>query len=228
MTGYDPARVRTLAADGLSVFVCPNGPRTVYAFGGEAEARAIFASLTVPCSLVLLSGLDWDRDLSPWPAPRAFKSGCDFEGGADALAEKLARSVVPAAEEITGPQTERIIAGYSLAGLFSLYCLFRSELFSGAVSASGSLWFDGFADYMSSHELRPQAHRAYLSVGDREKHARSPRLACVEERTVYAAELLRSRGLAVTLEFNRGGHFSDSEQRLIRGILDITSDKDLI
>ncbi len=217
-----PFPVRTLEADGLTVTVSPGGPFAVYAFGGEAEAKAIRAALPSPASVVTIGGLDWDRDLSPWPAPRAFKSGRDFEGGADALIGRLERSVVPAAEALTGPQTERAVAGYSLGGLFALYCLFRTELFSCAVSASGSLWYDGFAEYMDSHALMTQVRRVYLSLGDREKHARSPRLASVEDRTLAAAELLRTRGVSVTFEFNRGGHFSDSEQRLIRGILDIT------
>ena len=84
-----------------------------------------------------IDGADWNRDLSPWPAPKAFKSGGDFGGGADALIEKIGR-IVPLCEEVTGPQELRAFAGYSLGGLFALYCIYKTELFCSAASVSGS------------------------------------------------------------------------------------------
>ncbi len=37
-------------------------------------------------ALAAVSGVDWNRELSPWSAPRAFRGGDDFKGqGADFL-----------------------------------------------------------------------------------------------------------------------------------------------
>lgn len=215
MTEFDMSRLYSFEAEGLSVLIYPNGGLTLFSFGGEREARFLSEHLSV--SLVLINGIDWERDLSPWPAPRAFKSGNDFEGRADELIEKLERTVFPKALTLTGPQTVRGIAGYSLAGLFSLYCLYKTSLFSRVASVSGSLWYDGFSEFMKQHSPVSCAERVYLSVGDREKHARSPRLGCVEDRTRMAESLLRSHGLDVSLEINRGGHFNDPLERLLKG-----------
>lgn len=35
------------------------------------------------------------------------------------------------------------IAGYSLAGLFALYALYKTDVFTRVASMSGSLWFPG-------------------------------------------------------------------------------------
>ena len=210
---FDPSRAVSFEADGLSIHLYPNGGRALYVLGGEREARSLLSALG-GVSVVAINGADWNRDLSPWPAPKAFKSGGDFGGGADAFAEKIMR-IIPACEEITGPQELRAFAGYSLGGLFALWLVYHTELFARAASVSGSLWFDGFTDYMAEHT--PHAERVYLSLGDREKHARSPRLGCVEDRTREAAELLRSAGVEVLFELNPGGHFDRPGERLAKG-----------
>lgn len=58
----------------------------------------------------------------------------------------------------------------------------------------------------------------YLSLGDREKAAKNPRLAAVEDCTAQAAELLRAQGIPTAFEINRGGHFQDVPARIARGI----------
>ncbi len=210
----DPSRAVSFPADGLSLFVYPNGGRALYVLGGEREARSLFSALGGGVSIVAIDGADWNRDLSPWPAPKAFKSGGDFGGGADAFAEKIAR-LIPACEAVTGPQELRAFAGYSLGGLFALWLIYKTELFSRAASVSGSLWFDGFTDYMAANT--PHAERVYLSLGDKEKHARSPRMGCVEDRTREAADILRDAGVEVSFELNPGGHFAQPGERLAKG-----------
>ena len=215
MSSLDLSRSTVLESDGLKVCICPNGGRALYAIGGEREARSLCSAFGEGVSLVVIDGMDWERDLSPWPAPRAFKSGSDFGGGADGLIEKLER-LIPLCEEVTGPQELRGIAGYSLGGLFALYCVYKTYIFARAASVSGSLWFDGFTDFMAANS--PHAERVYLSLGDREKHARSPRLGCVEERTKLASELLRAAGVEVVFEMNSGGHFNGPGERLEKGV----------
>ena len=59
---------------------------------------------------------------------------------------------------------------------------------------------------------------AYLSVGDREKIARDPRLAKVEDKTLKTAEILREKGVEILFELNEGNHFTHPEIRLAKGV----------
>ena len=70
-------------------------------------------------------------------------------GGADDYLRLLIEEIIPTAEkEIDGVPRWRGIAGYSLAGLFSLYAIYRTDLFSLVGSMSGSLWFPGMKEYI--------------------------------------------------------------------------------
>lgn len=192
----------------------------VYAVMDREDAEAVWRLLKAPRpALAAISGVDWNRELSPWPAPRAFRDGEDFGGGGPAFLDTLAGQIVPAVETHFGLMPAcRTIAGYSLAGLFALWSVFETDLFDQALSVSGSLWFDSFSEFMISHTQHNGVKFVYLSVGDREKNARSPRLAAVEERTRQAAELLRRRGISTAFELNCGGHFNDVPGRIARAI----------
>ena len=99
-------------------------------------------------SLVSVAVPDWNADLSPWPAPRAFPKGEDFAGRADAFLQSLLQKALPEAEASLGfSPGVRLLAGYSLSGLFALYALTKTGRFDGVASASGSLWYDGFLDF---------------------------------------------------------------------------------
>ena len=117
-----------------------------------------------------------------------------------------------------------MIAGYSLAGLFAVYALYRTDVFSGAVSASGSLWFPGFLDYVTSHAMPRTPGRVYLSLGDREKNTKSPVMCRVEENTAALHERFCAEGIACIFELNPGNHFQNVEQRIAKGIAWIVSD----
>ncbi len=36
----------------------------------------------------------------------------------------------------------------AISGLFALWALYRTDFFAGAVSASGSVWFPGFREFV--------------------------------------------------------------------------------
>ena len=57
------------------------------------------------------------------------------------------------------------------------------------------MWYDGFLEHMNTSILRDGVERVYLSLGDREKNTRNPRMAVVEERTRQMAELLEAKGI---------------------------------
>ncbi|MBP5161448.1 MAG: hypothetical protein ILP16_00510, partial [Spirochaetales bacterium] len=116
-------------------------------------------------SLLEVSGMSWNRDLSPWEAPAVFKGDSPFGGKADDYLKELTETVIPSAVSNLGDEPSAVyIAGYSLAGLFAVYSLFWTSVFSGAASASGSMWFPGFIDFASSHDLATRPTKVYLSL----------------------------------------------------------------
>ena len=192
----------------------------VYAVMDGEDAEAVWRLLKAPRpALAAISGVDWNRELSPWAAPRAFRGGEDFGGGGAAFLDALTGQIIPGMETHFGLMpARRTIAGYSLAGLFALWSVFNTDVFDRAVSISGSLWFDRFLDYMRSATPSGGLRRVYLSLGDREKNTRNQRMAAVEERTLQTVELLRGWDISTMFELNPGGHFRDVPDRIARGI----------
>ncbi len=109
---------------------------------------------------------------------------------------------------------------YSLACLFALYSLYKSDLFAGAACCSGSLWLPGWEEYAKEHTLVNESI-VYLSLGGKEEHSKNPVIATIGEKTRFQDKLLDndSKVTAHKLEMNPGGHFSDPEGRLAKGIV---------
>lgn len=169
------------------------------------------------CAAVSITGVDWDSQLTPWPAPKAFRGGRPFSGNADEHLAAITGSVISEAESCLGCTIRRrIIAGYSLAGLFAVYSLFRTDAFNAAASGSGSFWFDAFADFAESSPLVSSSPQVYLSLGDLESHTSNTRLAAVGDCTERVKSALESKGASVTYEMNHGGHFDEEEARMER------------
>lgn len=200
----------------LGQFPCP----CVYCITEEQSADQLAEALVgQEVALVTISGVNWDGELSPWPAPKAFPGGSDFTGGADGLIHKIELAILPAAESRLGfAPTYRVAAGYSLAGLFSLYLPYRTKLFQRIVCASGSLWYDYFLDFMRDTPMRQLPEKAYFSLGNKEKLTKNKRLAVVEERTIEAKDLLDKCGITTVFVKNAGGHFQEPVERLAKGI----------
>ena len=205
---------------GAVIFPAADGAPVIYAHMNRESVEEIAGEL--PAVLVLID-CDWDRDLAPWAAERVFKGGSDFAGQADAHLERVARDIIPAAEAALGYTPPwRGIAGYSLGGLFAVYAVWKSTLFSRAASMSGSLWYDGFADFLADNAPCTAPSHVYLSVGEREKRTRNSRMAAVERCTELAAMRLRSLGYAVEYNVVPGGHFDDVGARIMKGLEFIT------
>ncbi len=169
----------------------------------EREAAEIRKRTEADFLLLAVKIGDWNRDLSPWPAPAVFGKA-DFGGGAsETLGEVL--------EKCREEGREYVIGGYSLAGLFALWAACRTDRFSAVAAASPSVWFPGFTDYMREEELHGRA--VYLSLGDREERTRNPVMAAVGDRIREIHDLLEERRVACTLEWNSGNHFKDADLR---------------
>lgn len=177
----------------------------------------IARAMHVPAVLAALPVSDWNAELTPWPAPELRREQ-PFSGGADATLERV-RLALPALREALGraglvPRAS-IIMGYSLAGLCALWCATRMQGFDGAASISGSMWYDGFCDYLSEHA--PHVRAAYLSLGDAEPRARNERLRRVGECTLQTHSMLCDAGINAHFDWNKGNHFTDVHARVARG-----------
>lgn len=175
-----------------------------------------------PLALVAVGGIAWERDMTPWPAEPATRNEPPYEGGAPAYLQKLEDSIVPAAEErLTEAGVDaawRGIAGYSLAGLFSLWSFWQTDAFTRAASASGSLWYEGWLDYAAGHEPARVPERAYLSLGSKEHRTPNRLMRKVRDATGATEALLAERGAQTTFELNPGNHFAQTDLRMARGI----------
>lgn len=209
-------------ASGVVSDVVSDAPLVVLnCFGDEGEAVAceLDKLVGVPYSLLAINVSDWNTALSPWKAPAVFKGEGDFGCGADEYVSELVNEIVPVACDEYGLKPCAIyIAGYSMAGLFALYSLYKTDFFAGCASCSGSLWFPGFYEFSSEHEFASSPSKIYLSLGDREAKTKNPVMATVEDKTRGIAESYSSKGYNVLFEMNDGGHFNDPELRTAKGI----------
>ena len=217
---------RTFATGGKTVFVFysnrPGSPviyLNTYSNEGQKAYEAAQAVGCPPFSLVTISNLDWNHDIAPWGSPAAFKKGEPFTSGADDYLRLLVEEIIPRAEkELVGPPAWRGIAGYSLAGLFALYTIYQTDVFSRVGCMSGSLWFPGFKEYIFSHEPKRRPDCIYFSLGDKEAKTRNPVLKTVQENTEEIQAFYQGEGIDTVFQLNSGNHFVQGIERTVAGI----------
>ena len=173
---------------------------------------------TLSANMVVVSNLDWESDLTPWKAP-GLKTG-EFAGKAQTFLDRLAGDLLISIENsLRINRPERYICGVSLSGLFALWASCKKDIFKGVASVSGSFWYDGFIEWIS--ENRPNADKFYLSLGEKEKESKNPRLAKVDEATKHIYGILNVIGADVYFEYNEGNHFGPLIERIEKAITNI-------
>ena len=82
----------------------------------------------------------WEDDFSPWLAPT--RQGLPYGGKCDQYLQTMAQIIREAEKRfpLMAQRKYRAMAGYSMAGLASIYALYRTEWFGQVASISGSLW----------------------------------------------------------------------------------------
>ena len=194
---------------------------------------------------------DWNDDFTPWAAP-AFRAGEEApRGRADIYLSCLTEKIKPYmdAHYRTKPEpAHTALLGYSLGGLTAVYAIYKTDVFGVIASLSGSIWFDGFCEFMEREKPIRTDLRIYLSLGKKESRSKNPRMSRVAECTQRAREILagqlqwtdesgddgdradreggesrqktgiESKG-QVCFEWNEGGHFHDIEGRFAKALM---------
>lgn len=148
-----------------------------------------------------------------------------FEGNAGNFLERLKDDLFFNLENsLKIKRTERYLIGVSLSGLFAIWAAARRKLFDGVGSISGSLWYDGFVEWLKE-QSDFKCERFYVSLGNSEKDSKNKRLAAVEEATVQTVELLIDKGLDVSFEMTEGGHMAPLIPRLEKAVTSLLENR---
>lgn len=171
-------------------------------------------------SFAVINNLDWNNDMSPWSIPPIFKNDTPCTGGADLYLKILTDEIIPQVEnKVIKNVSYRAIAGYSLAGLFALYSLYKTDIFSRAASISGSLWFPNFKDFVFENEMKKYPDFLYFSLGDTECRTKNPHLKTVQQNTEEIEKFYKGKGVNTFYKLNQGNHYNNASGRMADGIL---------
>jgi len=110
------------------------------------NAYVHFAAIqqAVPQMIVVgIINVDRNRDFTPTHAPVQGSSRFPTSGGADRFLEFLQTELIPLIDREYRTQPYRVLSGWSLGGLLTVYTfLTHSNLFSAYLAVSPSLWWD--------------------------------------------------------------------------------------
>lgn len=213
--------IQRLSYRGLEIACsCSNSSKVFYLLVPQGLNTDILeweatASQAYGCSIVVISGMDWNRDMTPWRAPGMFKKEKAFEGGAEIFLKSLEQEIIPYIEDACSlVNPARILGGISLSGLFSVWASVESDKFTSIVSISGSLWFDNFVEWFKCNKVNASVKDIYITLGDRESNSRDPRLSTVGACTSSIVSCIEEQGVKVQFISVPGTHFSPVIPRL--------------
>jgi len=170
------------------------------------------------CSMVWVSGMNWNDDLTPWKAPAIFRKEPDFGGKGTDFMEMLHVHVLPEIEKyLKVEDPHRSLVGISLSGLFSLWVWAQSDDYEHVASVSGSLWYPDFTEWFRK-SVSYKKGKVYLSLGDQEPNQRNAIFKTVGTKTLEVVKILKDIGIDTTFEWNEGNHFVDGLPRLAKAL----------
>ena len=184
----------------------------------DNEVSEILKNTDKQFSLIAFKIEDWNSELSPWEAPPAFGKKSFGSGATDTL-EFIESRLIPTVKEKynLNDEIKFILGGYSLAGLFSLWSTYKSKTFSGIAAASPSVWFNDWEEFMDNNT--PLSNTIYLSLGNTEEKTKNKVMSAVGDNIRKQEELLKNNNISTILEWNKGGHFSDSDLRVAKAFV---------
>lgn len=169
-------------------------------------------------SIVVVTGFDWDDDLTPWPAPGEPKGSPDFKGLAPEFLKTLTADIVPAVELRYGfkPEPSRSLIGVSLSGLFTLWQWPQCCMFRNIATLSGSFWYEGFEQWVFNQTFSDKDGICFMLLGTDEPKSPTPIFRKVGICTENIVGYLRRQGVDITYTMVPGNHFQYGLERLDR------------
>ena len=171
-------------------------------------------------SLVAFKIADWNSELTPWEMPLLRGKG-NFGDGAAGTLKFIKNDLIPSLSEYINAENKEIkyiLGGYSLAGLFSLWSVYQTDIFEGIAAVSPSVWYKGWIEYVEAE--KPLSEKIYLSLGDTEEKTKHQILSKIGENIRKQHEILEKSGNVKTvLEWNEGNHFKNPDIRTAKGFL---------
>ena len=184
---------------------------------GSIDSEVVMISEAIGTSFVMAAFAidDWEVELTPWHDPAVSKRQAVGEHAGETLCY-VTDELIPYLHKEYG-ELPIVLGGYSLGGLFSLWSGYESDRFAAIAAMSPSVWIAGWQDYARQHSVK--APYVYLSLGDREEHARNKAIAQVGNNIRWEHEHLKQSLGAnrTTLEWNPGNHFKDAARRTAKG-----------
>ena len=163
---------------------------------------------------------DWNSELTPWEMPLLRGKG-NFGDGAAGTLEFIKNDLIPSLSEYISTENKEIkyiLGGYSLAGLFSLWNGYQTDIFEGIAAVSPSVWYKGWIEYVGAG--KPLSEKIYLSLGDTEEKTKHQILSKIGDNIRKQHEILEnSENVKTVLEWNEGNHFQNPDIRTAKGFL---------
>ena len=169
-------------------------------------------------SLLTIYVSDWNNDLSPYVASSIFKGISDFKGNADSFLDYVLNLIKKVVLEEKVKPIYKALTGYSMAGLFAVYTLFKTNEFLKVGSVSGSLWYPLFIEFVKNNEVLQGISTFYMSLGDKEKKTSNKIMSQVETNSLIVFEKIKSYFNNSKFELNSGNHFKDEGLRIAKCI----------
>ncbi len=170
-------------------------------------------------TLCCIDKLNWDDDMSPWAIPAISANDTPCSGRADNYLKTLTEKIIPAVKnKLQYEPAYSAIAGYSLARLFAVYSLYKTDIFKSAASASGSFWYPDFFNFVKNNKTKIIPVCLYFSLGDTEKNSKIKILQSVQNNTEKIYEHFKQQNIKTVFELNKGNHFTQGTLRMAKGI----------
>lgn len=211
--------MKKMTFDGLECALFPSqGERVGYILSPMDGYERLISDLSAKygISIAVISGMDWDDDLTPWPAEGVPDGSEPFKGDASRFLSRLVGNVLPHIESYLKCKDtpRRSLVGISLSGLFALWQWMECDVFTDIASISGSFWYEGFVGWLSSRNIPRKKGMAYFSLGDKERLSSVRQFASVADDTARVISILDSHGIDATLRIVPGNHYQFLPQRL--------------
>ena len=103
----------------------------------------------------------------------------------------------------------------------SLWAMYKTDIFDGCGSCSGSLWFDGFKDFAENNSFKKSKPKIYLSLGKAEEKTKNIRMKNITAITDELYKFYKNNNITsdICFELNEGGHFNSIPQRMAKAFI---------